>query len=119
MIEKKLVERDVEVHKVVTEKRTLQVYLYGDTEYLSKDDLQKRIEMELCVSLREFVDFLRTTTYVTRCQKVDTLLCALQVGRGFNNLRSSEGIKVLNGINRWIKYIDDEVKDLLVLGEKE
>ena len=117
MIENKLVERDVEVQKVVTEKRTLQVYLYKDTEYLSKDDLQKRIQMELCASLMNLVNFLRSTTYVTKYQKVDTLLCAISTGRGF---QSSEGITaILNTIKHWIKYIDDEVKDLLVLGEKE
>lgn len=118
MIENKLVERDVEVQKVVTEKRTLQVYLYKDREYLSKDDLQERIQMELCGSLIGLVNFLRITAYVTKCQKVDTLLCSIERGRGFR-WRTNEGLAILNDIGNWIKHIDDEVKYLLALGEKE
>ena len=58
MIEKKLVEKDVEVTTV--EKRVIEVYTFDGSEYLSKEDLVDGLQRKGCSLLRDVMDSCRT-----------------------------------------------------------
>ena len=58
MIEKRLVEKDVEVTKV--EKRVVEIYTFDGTEYLSKEDLADALQWKGCSLLKDVMDSCRT-----------------------------------------------------------
>jgi hypothetical protein len=58
MIEKKLVEKDVEV--TVVEKRVIEVYTFDGSEYLSKEDLVNALQSKGCDLLKDVMDSCRT-----------------------------------------------------------
>ena len=58
MIEKKLVEKEVEVTTV--EKRVIEVYTFEGSEYTSKQDLSNALQNKGCRLLRDVMDSCRT-----------------------------------------------------------
>jgi hypothetical protein len=62
MIEKKLVEKEVEVKTV--EKRVVEVYTFNGTEYLSKEDLVDALQTKGCILLRDVMDSCRTRNHL-------------------------------------------------------
>jgi len=57
MIEKKLVEKDVEVTMI--EKRVVEIYTFDGREYLSKQDLVDALELKGCYLLKDVMDSCR------------------------------------------------------------
>ena len=71
MIEKKLVEKDVEVTKV--EKRVIEVYHYEGKDYHNKAELQRAIGMKMSATFGKLLRYATDCCHLVPDTKVDIL----------------------------------------------
>lgn len=71
MIEKKLVEKEVEVTKV--EKRVIEVYHYDGKDYYETNDLQEAIVKKMACIFNEFLNFSADSCHLVNYTKLDIL----------------------------------------------
>ena len=100
MIEKKLVEKDVEV--TVTEKRIVEVYHMDGKDYYDNDELRTAIAIKMASAFNAFLYHATDSCYLVWDTKVDTLK---------RNLRHHGNASKVFGSNKLDKLID-ELKEL-------
>ena len=109
MIEKKLVERDVEVQKVVTEKRTLEVCIHNGIEYVSKDELKNAIQKQISKACENLIK-----TMANHCNLWDWHHISTLENGGSRQIRGGTNHHITGGL-----VYEENLRELLTLIEDE
>ena len=107
MLEKKLVEKEVEVTKV--EKRVIEVYHYDGKDYYDNDELQEAIAKKMASVFNSFLYHATNRCHLVYDTKVDILKRNLKHGMYANRVFGSDELDKLIDEMKELKSIYSQV----------